>query len=283
MLRLSARAIATGVQDATRPQSRLSDEPPADSEVDAFERVIRLFVRAIAAGVQDTARPHPRLSDEPLPADSEVDWDRAFEFACDRRETERNRLERIESKIAPIIAATLAALGLFVDKAASPLDLAIAAFLLVPLAMLLLAFRTTDYQDVPNLDVLVQTYAWYPKTYIRSLVLGAAEAISKNTPIIDRKARDLNRAMAVLYVTVVVILIWRAGEAIYHERHFENTPGATVSAKPTTAASDTGIRTNPPQEGGRNSAKPTPEGLKTDNAFGRRAGPLPSPIHATRG
>jgi hypothetical protein len=150
--------------------------------------------------------------------------------------------------------------------------------------MLLLAFRTTDYQDVPNLDVLVQTYAWYPKTYIRSLVLGAAEAISKNTPIIDRKARDLNRAMAVLYVTVVVILIWRAGEAIYYERHVDNPPGATATAKPTAGASDAGIRTNHQQKGRRNPAKPAPEGLKTDNAFGRRASPLPSlPIHSTRG
>lgn len=226
--------------------------------------VLRLSTRAIRAGVRDAEPPQPReprLADEPLPPDSEVDWDRAFELARDRRDAERNRLERIESKIAPIIAGTLAALGLFVDKAGGPLDLGVAAFLLVPLAMLLLAFRTTDYKDIPNLDVLVETYAWYPKTYIRSAVLGAADAIAKNTPIIDRKARDLNRAMAILYGTVVVILIWRAGEATYYERHVEKPPAAAPTAKPTARGPDAGSRTSQRQEERRNSASET-EGLK---------------------
>jgi hypothetical protein len=243
--------------------------------------VLRLSARAIAAGVQDAAQPQPRLADEPLPPDSEVDWDRAFEFVRDRRDVERDRLERIESKIAPIIAGTLAALGLFVAKA-GPLDLAIAAFLLVPLAMLLRAFRTRVYKDVPNLDVLVKTYAQYPKTYIRSVVLGAADAIAKNTPIIDRKARDFNRAMAVLYGTVVLILIWRAGEAIYYERHVEKPPAATATAKPTAGPSDAGIRTNHQHKERRNPT-PTPEGLKTGDPFGRRASPLPRlPNHSAR-
>jgi len=202
--------------------------------------VLRLSARAFAVGVHDAAPPQNRLADEPLPPDAEVDWDRAFELARDRRDAERNRLERIESKIAPIIAGTLAALGLFVDKAGGPLDLGVAALLLVPLAMLLSAFRTTDYKDIPNLDVLVETYAWYPKTYIRSLVLGAAEAVAKNSPIIDRKARSLNRAMAILYGTVVVIFIWRAGEAIYHERHAETPKAAAATAKPSARASNAG-------------------------------------------
>lgn len=196
--------------------------------------MLRLCARAIAAGIHDAGPAQPRLADEPLPPDSEVDWDRAFELARDRRNAERDRLDRIESKIAPVIAGTLAALGLFVDKAAGPADLGFAALLLIPLAMLLFAFRSTNYKDIANLDVLVETYGRFPKTYIRSTVLGAADAIAKNAVIIDRKASDLNRAMLVLYSTVVLILIWHGDEAIYHERHAQ-TPGTTAATARSTA------------------------------------------------
>ncbi len=184
---------------------------------------------AIGAGFRDASPPTAKLADEPLPPDAEVDWDRAYALARDRRDAERERLERIESKISPIIAGAIAALGLFVDKASGWPDLLVSALLLAPIAMLLLAFRTTDYQDFPNLDDLVKTYQWYPKTYVRSTVLGAAESIAKNSIIIDRKARDLNRAMAVLFLTVIVILGWRVIEAYDHDRTVRNAAATAVS------------------------------------------------------
>jgi hypothetical protein len=67
--------------------------------------------------------------------------DRAFEFARDCRDAERQRLDRIEGRIAPVIAGTLAALGLFVDEVSGPIDLGVGAIFLVPLAMLFLAFE----------------------------------------------------------------------------------------------------------------------------------------------
>ncbi len=119
--------------------------------------------------------------------------------------------------------------------------------------MLLFAFRTTDYKDIANLDVLVETYGRYPKTYIKATVLGAADAIAKNAVIIDRKAGNLNRAMAVLYSTVVVILIWRAGEAIYHERHAQKIPTATASARSTATGPNAGGRSSQRQKERRES------------------------------
>ena len=172
-----------------------------------------------------------------MPANSDVDWDRAYELARDRRDAERERLERIESKIAPIIAGAIAALGLFIDKASGWEDVVVAALLLIPIAMLLRAFRTTDYKDFPNLDELVQTFSWYPKTYVRSTVLGAAESVANNAVIIDRKARGLNRAMTVLYLTIIVVLGWRAGEAYYHQQHIRQQPAATTRTAIPTAAS----------------------------------------------
>jgi hypothetical protein len=177
-----------------------------------------------------------RLGDEPLPPDAEVDWNRAYELARDRRDAERERLEHIESKIAPIIAGAIAALGLFVDKASGWPDLLVAALLLVPIALLLTAFQTADYLDFPNLENLVETYQWYPKTYIRATVLGAAESISKNAIAIDRKARELNRAMAVLLFTVIIILGWKAGEA-YDEQRSGGKGPTPVSPIPAALAS----------------------------------------------
>lgn len=137
--------------------------------------VLKVTTKAIAAGVREAAPKSASLEDEPLPGNVEVDWNRAYDLARDRRDAERERLERIESKIAPIIAGSIAALGLFIDKASSWPDFLVGALLLVPIALLLRAFRTTDYLDFPNLDNLVETYQWYPKTYIRSTVLGAAD------------------------------------------------------------------------------------------------------------
>jgi hypothetical protein len=109
-------------------------------------------------------------------------------MAMRRRDSERQRLDRIESKIAPIIAGTIAALGLFVDKAASTADYFVGSLLLIPLALLLNAFRTYGYIDTPNLDELVRTYERWPLTYVRSVVIGTADAVTQNGSVIDRKA-----------------------------------------------------------------------------------------------
>ncbi len=130
-----------------------------------------------------------------------------------RRDSERDRLDRIESKIAPVIGGTIAGLGLSVDKAGTPMDYAVGGLLLIPLAMLFMAFRTFTYMDTPSLDELVRTYERWPLTYIRSVVLGTAEAVAKNGPVIDKKARDLNRTMAVLFVAVIMIIAYRTYEA----------------------------------------------------------------------
>ncbi|MGA8575479.1 MAG: hypothetical protein WB609_07325 [Candidatus Cybelea sp.] len=90
------------------------------------------------------------MSDEPLAADAISDYRIALEIALRRPDNERNRLDRIESKIAPIIAGTIAAFALFLDKATSWLDIAAAALYLLPLWQLFVAFiiRKADYSLV---------------------------------------------------------------------------------------------------------------------------------------
>jgi hypothetical protein len=189
----------------------------AASSASAFsnplDHVLQWVAAAAARGVlsQQVSR---GIFDEPLPYHAEVDWVQALDLAMRRGDSERERLERVESKIAPIIAGTIAGLALFVDKSGSTLDYALAGLLLIPLAMLFLAFRTKDYIDTPNLDALIDTYERWPLTYIRSVVVGTADAIGKNALTIDSKARNLNRTMAVLFTVMIFILAARIVEAL---------------------------------------------------------------------
>jgi hypothetical protein len=197
---------AADAADGADSSARGSEAPTA------LERLLGWVGGAAARGVLASSRA-PRLAEEPLPYGADVDWERALEMTMRRRDSERQRLDRIESKIAPIIAGTVAGLGLFIDKSASTLDCLSGSLLLVPLAMLFLAFRTFEYIDTPNLDELVRTYERWPLTYVRSVVVGTADAVSKNGPVIDRKARELNRAMAVLLIVVVLVIGVRTYEA----------------------------------------------------------------------
>lgn len=170
----------------------------ASAASNPLDHVLEWIAAAAARGVQ-SQQVSRGIFDEPLPYRAEVDWIQALDLAMRRGDSERERLERVESKLAPIIAGTIAGLALFVDKSGSTLDYALAGLLLIPLAMLFLAFRTKDYIDTPNLDALIDTYERWPLTYIRSVVFGTADALGKNALTIDSKARNLNRTMAVLF------------------------------------------------------------------------------------
>jgi hypothetical protein len=183
---------------------------------------------------------HPRIDDEPLAADALTDYKVALDIALRRRDSERDRLDRIESKIAPIIAGTIAAFALFLDKPSSWLDIAAAALYLVPLWQLFVAFRTYEYIDVPNLDNLKQTWQRWPQTFLKAAFEGTVDAVNRNAPVIDKKARQLNGAMVYVFGVTVVVLGLRIAEA---------TPlGASLhSGFAANSASAVPQRTNPPR------------------------------------
>jgi hypothetical protein len=188
------------------------------------------------------------IKDEPLPADAPTDFGVALEIALQRKDNERERLDGIEGKIAPIIAGTIAAFALFVDKADSWLDLFAAAFYLVPLYQLFVAFRTYEYIDVPNLNELDETWQQWPQTFLRAAFKGTVNAVNRNAPMIDAKARRLNYAMtSVLWVTILVLGLRVVdatpfGQSLSHR--FPYGASAQTSAVQTTPA-----RTTPAIEG----------------------------------
>jgi hypothetical protein len=172
-------------------------------------RAILALARMVGAALErgrQSARTAPAIADEPLAHDALADYRYAAELMLRRRDNERDRLDRIESKIAPIIGGTIAALGLFIDKASSTIDLVTGSLYLIPLFMLLRTFETYEYIDVPDPDVFVQSWQRWPQTFLKSVFEGTADAISRNGPTIDAKARNLNTAMRWVYgVTVIVI------------------------------------------------------------------------------
>ena len=185
---------------------------------------------------------HPGLDDEPLAADAIADYRIALEIALRRRDNERNRLDRIEGKIAPIIAGTIAAFALFLDKANGWLDIAAAALYLLPLWQLFVAFRTYEYIDVPNLDNLKETWQRWPQTFLKAAFEGTVDAVNRNAPTIDDKARQLNGAMKYVFWVTVIVLGLRIIEVSpigdYFSANFRPGPTpARTAATPKPAAS----------------------------------------------
>lgn len=175
-----------------------------------MDDLIRLFGASFEKGRLSV---HPGLEDEPLAEDVLTDYKIALEIALRRRDNERNRLDRIESKIAPIIAGTIAAFALFLDRPNSWPDILAAALYLVPLWQLFVAFRTYEYVDVPNLNNLKETWQRWPQTFLKAAFEGTVDAVNRNAPIIDKKARQLNGAMVYVFSVTVVVLALRIVEA----------------------------------------------------------------------
>lgn len=174
------------------------------------------FVRKLGAAFEEgrlSAHPlPPTIHDEALPHDTVPDYRYAVELMLSRRDSERDRLDRIESKIAPIIGGTIAALGLFIGNASSALDLAAGALYLVPLFILLRTFETYEYIDVPDPEVFVESWQRWPQTFLKSVFEGTALALATNRPTIDAKARQLNNAMRWVYAVTSVVIVIRFSE-----------------------------------------------------------------------
>jgi hypothetical protein len=204
------------------------------------------FIRSIGASFEKgRLSVHPGLEDEPLPADAITDYSVALEIALRRRDNERNRLDRIEAKVAPIIAGTIAAFALFLDKANSWLDIGAATLYLIPLWQLFVAFRTYDYVDVPNLDNLKETWQRWPQTFLKAAFEGTVDAVSQNASMIDKKARQLNGAMNLVIAVTVIVLGLRIVEVSPLGVLFsENFRPRSVATTPPTSV-DKSARPNP--------------------------------------
>lgn len=164
-------------------------------------------------GRLDASRAEPTIHDEPLDPESFSDFRYALDLVWRKRDAERARLERIEAKTAPVLAGTIAALGLFIDKAATLADLVSACLFLIPLFVLLDVFYTYEYQDGPDTNIMRETLYYYPKTFVKATYEAFTKHVSDNMPIIDKKARTLSMAMRFLFWITVIVLAIRLLEA----------------------------------------------------------------------
>jgi hypothetical protein len=190
--------------------------PIAEREATALRAILDL-ARQIGTAFEQgrrSAQATPTIVDEPLAHDALADYQYAVELMLRRRDNERDRLDRIEAKVAPVIGGTIAALGLFIDKASSWLDIAVGALYLIPLFMLFRIFRTFWYLDVPDPAIFVQSWQRWPQTFLKSVFEGTSLAIASNSGTIDAKARQLNGAMIWVYSVTVVVIAVRLSEVL---------------------------------------------------------------------
>jgi hypothetical protein len=77
---------------------------------------------------------------------------------------------------------------------------------------LFVAFRTYEYVDVPNLNELKETWQRWPQTFLKAAFEGTVDAVNRNAPMIDKKARQLNGAMVYVFSVTVIVLALRLAE-----------------------------------------------------------------------
>jgi hypothetical protein len=87
--------------------------------------------------------------------------------------------ERLDNKIAALIAASAGALYFFTDKASSIPDTVIGALFVVPLLLSLWAFSIREWKIVGP-EGFVKTFAYYPSETRRVAIVDSVTAYSKN-------------------------------------------------------------------------------------------------------
>lgn len=178
-----------------------------------------------------------RISGEPTEHNAPADFDRQYELIRQKLRDEHERCDKIEGKVATLIAGTIAVIGFSLDHIATWWQaIAVLAFAF-PLVEFYNAYKTITWDDAPSsLDLL--KHPWFPQTTVASAAVAMANCIQANGPKVDEKAQAMNRGFRYALVATALITILRiisiAIGATPNEQHAER---AAASASPTSSAS----------------------------------------------
>ncbi|HET9392198.1 MAG TPA: hypothetical protein VFO29_01560 [Candidatus Rubrimentiphilum sp.] len=169
-------------------------------------RAIRRKIDSAGLSAQDPGP--PRKEDEPLPYGSPVDYRYELEILTKRRDDDRERLDRIESKIAVVIAGAFAALGFSLDKSGSIYATIAAGLYLIPIVFLLIALLPVTYTDAPNPREFEEKFPWYPITTLKAAVGAIVDSLESNNPKIERKLNNLRIGIwGLVVITSLVVAV----------------------------------------------------------------------------
>lgn len=178
--------------------------------------------------------------DEPLPYGSAVDYRYMLDVVTKRRDDERDRLDRIESKIAVVIAGAFAALGFSLEKAGSLFGTIAAGLYLIPIVFLLLALLPITYHDAPKPREFEEKFPWYPVTTVEMAVGGIVDSLELNHPKIEGKTRRLRIGiwgLVVVTCLVVAVKFFAALTGSEPSQHAEARPNSRSRLRQTRARS----------------------------------------------
>jgi hypothetical protein len=182
------------------------------------------------------------LKDEPLPAESLTDYRYLLEILMKKREDERDRLDRIETKIAVVVAGPVAALGFSLEKSGSQLDTFAAALFLMPLAILLCALLPLMYAEAPDAAEFYQKFPRYPLQSLKAAYEAIAKLQEKNEPKLEQKVKGLRWGINSLLVVAFIIVGLRCAETFsankegIYGRPGTGSSGAAASPAATSSA-----------------------------------------------
>jgi hypothetical protein len=146
-----------------------------------------------------------QIKNEPTSHDAPADFDRQYELLREKLRDEHDRCDKIEGKVATLIAGTVALVGFSLDHVSAWWQsVAVVAFA-YPLWEFYHAFKTIDWDDAPSSSDL-KKHPWYPQTTVASAAVAMANCIESNGPKISEKAKAMNRGFrGALLVTALIV------------------------------------------------------------------------------
>jgi hypothetical protein len=178
-------------------------------------------------------------TDEPLAVGAPTDYRYLLDVLMRKREDERDRLDRLESKIAVVVAGTIAALGFSIEKAGSPLDGIAAALFVVPLAVLLCALLPVTYAEAPSAADMCEKFPRYPLQSMKAACHAIANGLEENEPKLRNKVKGLRWGIVLLLgVTFFIVGVHCAESFSAGSRgsHAGRQTGQSSATAPATAS-----------------------------------------------
>jgi hypothetical protein len=182
--------------------------------------------------------------DEPLAPGSPVDYLYLFQTLVKVSDDERDRLERIEGKIAVVVAGAFAALGFSLEKAGSIPDVVVAALYAIPVIILLVALLPVKYAAVPDAKVFRESFPVWPIASWVAACDGLTKLHLTNAPKIEAKAAKLRVGIIALIAVTTLLAALKCydafqGAQVHVDRRATTTSTTARRASgPHTSASD---------------------------------------------
>jgi len=157
------------------------------------------------------------LLEPPDPDEDELSVDdaaRQFSIVYQMLTDQLAGIEKVDTKLASLIAASAAAMYFFFEKAHTTLDMAIAAAFAIPLVLGLIGYRTFAWYTVGPAG-FVKYYANAPKETLIATTQDMVTCYDRNSRPLDQKGVQLDRVLLWAGILSILAILIKLIEAHY--------------------------------------------------------------------